>query len=218
MRVFDERYLGPIAEITGLEAGPLQFATGVALATAIIGKTPVKTDLAYFLGMTENEMNALAKTSASLAWENKSFRQWLKDGVKPVDEALKPQELGYCLAAFLVSYGYYTEENVESIEHAQARRFLSGYFDVQTIRTKALFGGYLATLEYLWWITRGSGPIASQALRTFVQMRYGRRSNIAQQLQAFCGEGLYAASGEPYKEVISQLVKSYRERLADEGE
>ena len=204
MRNFDERFTVPISKLTMLKGKQLRLLTGAALATATIGKVPVKTDLAFYLGITERELDTLSKAAVEAAWEKSwNLRSLLAE---EFDDAPKVQELYYILAAYLISNGIFLEEDRESLEHLQARCFLS-QVPLAKISTRAIFDGYIITLEYLWWIARCKDETTT--LSSFITMRYGKRSTVNQHIADFCKHVIGDSKYDRPLTFVTGLFKGY---------
>ncbi len=138
-----------IAEVTGLKNGAeLRCLTGSAIATAIVGRVPSKTDRAMYLGTSKERLDANIHAGIKEAWDNGCLRDWY--GVHLLMRPSQTQLL-YSLATQLIANGIVTaDEKGEPTSHRLAREFLNGHFYPQDIISAAEFQGYNMVLEYLW--------------------------------------------------------------------
>lgn len=208
---YDEKIVASVAAATGLEGDDLDFLTGVVVATATMGKIPVKNDLALFLGMSRTEMEKTGQICIQKAWEQGTLRQWadncFEETILP-----KPNSVYIALAATVIASGEFRDwgGDKEPVERALARRFLSSRMFVQRVNCKALLCGYLATIEFLWFMGR-TGDDAD--INQFVAYRYGGRNHIKKDMSVYLQN---IVPGEKLSVQIENLLREYQE-FREEG-
>jgi len=196
---FTERVAERVQEITGLSGEPLDFVSGTAFITAVVGKIPTKVDLCTFIGLSEHELDAMMSRSKNLAWANDGvLKAWFRE--VGIYTEPKPKAMIYAVAADLVLEGLVLDK--------RERGLIKTLIRPQQIQSKRQFDGLLITLEYLLHRSRG----LDTPLPAFLRYRYGslRKSDS---LRAFCeivSDNNPESFRESYAEIIEDLVELLR--------
>ncbi|MBQ3309553.1 hypothetical protein IJG78_02650 [Candidatus Saccharibacteria bacterium] len=176
---FDGRQLKEVAEMTGLEGDMLLALTGTVVATVFIGKRPVKTDTAQYLGISKKYYDQLIKHATDLTNYYGRFEDWL---MSYAPEKLKAENIIYPLATEFILDGFYPGKPEEHYHRALSRAFLSENFLPQAIQNKNQFIGFNIVLEYLWAKLSGS----NEKLDSFARARFpSNDGSVCKFLQAF---------------------------------
>ncbi len=166
---FNQDVVDRVQQITGLTGELLDFTVAAATITAIIGKYPTKVDMCTYIGMSEREIDALMQNAIDFAWtderdEKVSLRGWFSS--VGLDDKPRAKAMIYAVATDLVTEGL-VENSTDG--DGRARQLIKTIASPQQIQTKAAFGGYMVTLEYLRHISRGFDT----SLAKFMKGRYG---------------------------------------------
>lgn len=205
---FDETVKEIVQNITGLSGNALDCVTGAAMATVFLGKVPVKTDLAAYLGTGKKTLCQVLRVVAEYGYssDHPQFREWLGP-YAPVDR-IKPTAMIYAISAELVMQGLIFDRE-ETPERQQAREFLSLLFAPQAIQSAAQFTGMSIMLEFLESKLMGT---VGETIENFVSIRFSTERKPLDKVQAFCDliceynpHIAEKAHGEDYSNVIRRL-------------
>ena len=172
-----KRVVERVQQLTGLTGTSLDYVVGAAVITATIGKYPTKVDLYTYLGVSEREMDHISHQAVKEAWAGESYPSWLDEVGEEFDH--KAKNMVYTISADLVSNNYLDDR---SDRPGKVRLFLGTIIPSQQIHSRAVFSGYLITLEYLTHRERG----LESTLTQFIRMRYGKLHGVYDDLARFC--------------------------------
>lgn len=174
---YDNRVVERVQQLTGLTGNSLDYAVGAAIMTATIGKYPTKVDLYTYLGVSERDMDHISHQASKEAWDGTAYQSWLDEADAVFDH--KAKNMVYTLATDLVANNYLDDR---ADGNGKVRLFLDSIIPAQKIYSRALFSGYLITLEYLRHRERG----LESTLTQFIRLRYGRLRGVYDDLVVFC--------------------------------
>lgn len=221
---FDKEMLERTHAISGFTEDALYALTGVAYATAFIGKLPTREDLAEYLGTSTRTLDRLIKKGIQENIDSEdheengtmvpkwSFRGY-RNGIYIPEWT--PSEVFYSVSAELASEGlYFGPGDTEPDERLFARKFLNTFFESEEVLTAGIFRGYNITLEYLWERTANEELIS---VEEFCRTRFDRRAQALKQISEFYKimfpfhrNGLVVGSGKLTHSLMTELGTEFR--------
>lgn len=198
---FNQATVDRVQKLTGLSGEPLNFVVAAATITATIGKFPTKVDMYTYAGLSEHEMDSLMQKATLLAWtdEELSIKNWFSQ--VGLTEMPRAKAMVYTIAADLV-----TEGLIENDGDGRARQLLKTFIQPQLIQTRAVFGGYMVTLEYLSHISRGFDT----SLPKFMKGRYGslkKHNALASFAEIIAENDPNTFNDANYSSVVGKLIE-----------
>ena len=173
---FDETVVAAISELTELSGDTLNCLTGTVMATAFLGRIPVRSDLAAYLDTSRKTVDQVLQLAATQLYEKEGFRHWMRGYGT---DHLRPTEVVYMITTEMVSKGLYLDAYNEPPERTFARDFLNMFFIAPGVDNKRIYAGYTILLDYFWARQEG------ECIEHFARVRFPEETKPLEKVEAF---------------------------------